>query len=157
MLFLFGNIPSFLCEQLFLITIYFQAIFKILPLFCCFPCGSPCKESTRKAGDLGLIPGLRRFPGEGNGSPLQYPCLENLMDRGAWQATVHGVTKIHTILSQMSLKVSSFLFILFSLFRTASVISTILSPTSVTRSIYLSLHLFLRLWMIFTIITLNYF
>ena len=45
------------------------------------------------AGDLGLIPGLGRSPGEGNGYPLQYCCLENSMGRGAWQATVHGVTK----------------------------------------------------------------
>ena len=43
------------------------------------------------AGDLGLIPGSGRSPGEGNGYPLQYSCLENSMDRGAWQATVHGV------------------------------------------------------------------
>ena len=42
---------------------------------------------------LGLIPGLGRFPGEGNGNLLQYSCLENSMDRGAWWATVHGVTK----------------------------------------------------------------
>ena len=45
------------------------------------------------AGDLGLIPGSGRSPGEGNGYPLQYSCLENSMDRGAWQATVHGVTE----------------------------------------------------------------
>ena len=44
------------------------------------------------AGDLGSIPGSGRSPEEGNGNPLQYSCLENLMDRGAWQATVHGVT-----------------------------------------------------------------
>ena len=43
------------------------------------------------AGVTALIPGLGRFPGEGNGNPLQYSCLENTMDRGAWQATVHGV------------------------------------------------------------------
>ena len=43
-------------------------------------------------GDLGLIPGLGRSPGEGNGNPLQYSCLENPMDRGAWRAMVHGVT-----------------------------------------------------------------
>ena len=47
-------------------------------------------ESTCNARDLGLISGSRRFPGEGNGNPLQYSCLENSMDRGAWQATVHG-------------------------------------------------------------------
>ena len=51
------------------------------------------KASAYNAGDLGLIPGLGRSPGEGNGSPLQYSCLENPMDRGAWQATVHGVAK----------------------------------------------------------------
>ena len=44
-------------------------------------------------GDTGSIPGSERSPGEGNGNPLQYPCLENLRDRGAWWATVHGVTK----------------------------------------------------------------
>ena len=50
-------------------------------------------------GDLGLIPGLGRYPGEGNGNPLQYSCLENSMDRGAWWATVHGVAKSRTWLS----------------------------------------------------------
>ena len=48
------------------------------------------KESACTAGDVGLIPGLGRSPGEGNSNTLQYPCLENSMDRGAWQATVHG-------------------------------------------------------------------
>ena len=51
------------------------------------------------AGDLGLIPGLGRFPGERNGYPLQCSCLENSMDRGAWWATVHGVAKSQTRLS----------------------------------------------------------
>ena len=51
------------------------------------------KESACSAGDLGLIPGSGSSPGEGSGSPLQYSCLENPMDRGAWQATVHGVAK----------------------------------------------------------------
>ena len=46
------------------------------------------KESSCNAGDPGLIPGLGRAPGEGNGNPLQYSCLENSMDRGAWRATV---------------------------------------------------------------------
>ena len=45
------------------------------------------------AGDTGLIPGLGRYPGVGNGNPLQYSCLENAMDRGAWRSTVHGVAK----------------------------------------------------------------
>ena len=57
------------------------------------------KESACTAGDLSLIRGLGRSPGEGNGSPLQYPCLENLMERGAWWAAVHGVTKSQTQLN----------------------------------------------------------
>ena len=51
------------------------------------------------AGDMGLIPGLGRYPGEGNGNPLRYSCLGNLMDRRALWATVHGVTKYQTPLS----------------------------------------------------------
>ena len=61
-----------------------------------FPGGSDGKESACNAGDLGPIPGLERSPGEENGNPLQYSCLENPMDRGAWRATVHGVTKSGT-------------------------------------------------------------
>ena len=57
------------------------------------------KESACNVGDPGSIPGSGRFPGEGNGNPLQYSCLENTMDRGAWWATVHGVTKSWTQLS----------------------------------------------------------
>ena len=52
------------------------------------------KEPIFNAGDTGSIPGLGRSPGEGNGNPLHYSCLENPMDRGAWQVTVHGVTRI---------------------------------------------------------------
>ena len=51
------------------------------------------RESTCNAGDAGSIPGLGRCPGEGNGNPLQYSCLENPMDRGAWWATVHGAAE----------------------------------------------------------------
>ena len=58
-----------------------------------FPIKPVGKESACSAGDPGSIPGLGRFPGEGNGNPLQYPCLENLTDRGAWWAAVHGVAK----------------------------------------------------------------
>ena len=57
---------------------------------------SDSKETARNAGDLGLIPGLGRSPEQGNGNSLQYFCLENPMDRGAWQSTVHGVTKSQT-------------------------------------------------------------
>jgi len=58
-----------------------------------FPGGLGGKESTCNAGDLGSTPGLRRSPGGGHGNPLQYSCLENPTDRGAWRTTVHGVTK----------------------------------------------------------------
>ena len=60
------------------------------------------KASAYNVGDLGLIPGLGRYLGEGYGSPLQYSCLENPMDRGAWQATVHGVAKSRTRLSDFT-------------------------------------------------------
>ena len=61
-----------------------------------FPGGSASKEFACNAGDPGLIPRLGRCPGEGNGNPLQYSCLENTMDRGAWWARVHGVAKSWT-------------------------------------------------------------
>ena len=60
-----------------------------------FPGGSDGKEPACNAGNLGLIPGLGRSPGEGHGYPLQYSCLANLMDRGSLQATVHGVTELN--------------------------------------------------------------
>ena len=58
-----------------------------------FPGGSVVKNLPANTGDMGLIPDLGRSPGERNGNPLQYSCLGNPMDRGAWQATVHGVAK----------------------------------------------------------------
>ena len=61
--------------------------------------GSAGKESACSAGDLGSIPGLGRSPGDGNGNPLQYSCLGNPTGRGAWRATVHGVAKSLTRLS----------------------------------------------------------
>ena len=67
-----------------------------------FPGGSEVKASASNMGDLGSIPGLGRFPGEGNGNPLQYSCLENPMDGGAWWATVHGVAKSRTRLSDFT-------------------------------------------------------
>ena len=58
-----------------------------------FPGGTSGREPTCNAGDRGSIPGSGRSPEQGNGKPLQYSCMENPMDRGAWQATVHGVAK----------------------------------------------------------------
>ena len=72
-----------------------------------FPGGSEVKASACNVGDLGLIPGSGSSPGEGNGNPLQYSCLENPMNRGAWWATVHRVAKSQTRLSeQLKVKVS---------------------------------------------------
>ena len=64
-----------------------------------FPGGSDGKASACNAGDPGSIPGLGRSPGEGNGDPLQYSCLENSMDRGDWQAIVYRAAKGQTQLS----------------------------------------------------------
>ena len=64
-----------------------------------FPGGSDGKESACNAGDPGSVPGSGKSPGEGNGYPLQYPCLENSMDREAWRTAVHGVSKSQTRLS----------------------------------------------------------
>ena len=72
-------------------------------LYCCAVAQSSVgEESACNAGDPGLTPGLGRFPGGGNGNPLQYSCLENHMDRGAWRTTVHGVTKSQTQLSDQT-------------------------------------------------------
>ena len=68
----------------------------------CLPDGSAGKVSAHNAGDPDSIPGLRRSPGEGNGNPLQYSCLENSMDGGAWWATVHGVAKSQTRLNDFT-------------------------------------------------------
>ena len=68
-----------------------------------FPGGSELKASACNVGDLGSIPGLERSPGEGNGNPLQYSCLENPTDRGAWWATLHGVATSQTQLSELTL------------------------------------------------------
>ena len=67
-----------------------------------FPGGSDGKASAYNAGDLGSTPGSGRSLGVGNGNPLQYSCLKNPMDRGAWQATVHGVAKSQTRLSNFT-------------------------------------------------------
>ena len=67
-----------------------------------FPGGSVVKNPPAKAGDMGLIPGLGRFPGEENGNPLQYSCLENPLDRGVWKAIVHEVSKSWTWLNDQT-------------------------------------------------------
>ena len=81
--FFFGNVFSWF------LRVFFEG----------FSFSSVNKESACSTGDLGSIPGLGRSPGDGNGNPLQYPCLENLMDTGAWWAAVHGVAKSRARLS----------------------------------------------------------
>ena len=93
-----------------------------------FPDGSDSKESASNAGHPGSIPGLVRSPGEGNGYPLQYSCLENSMVRGAWWATVHGVTKSWTRLSDLT-------FSLFTIFKIYYV------PCIVLSTLYLYLNI----------------
>ena len=80
--------------RLGLITKYLFNTFTLsLLLFMLLHCGSVVKNLPASAGDAGSIPGLGRSPGEGNGNPLQYSCLENPMERGAWRGAVHGVPK----------------------------------------------------------------
>ena len=67
-----------------------------------FPGGSDSKASAYSAGELGSIPEVRRSPGEGNGNPLQYSCLENPMDGGSWEAVVHGVAESWTRLTDFT-------------------------------------------------------
>ena len=106
-----------ICQSLYLIgpvvaiilflRYFLQLVFKmgqfVFPLYTVwnksFPGSSDGKETACSVGNPGSIPGLRRSPGEGKGYPLQYSCLENSMERGAWWVTVHGVTKTLTQLS----------------------------------------------------------
>ena len=83
------------------------------------PGGSNGKASACSVGDLGLIPGLGRSPGEGNGNPLQYSCLENPMDGGAWWVTVHGVAKSWTRLSDFTFTLCDIM----TLFAVASILA----------------------------------
>ena len=98
-----GMTSSCLCSfffscTMFLSCVYFASAFP----FWQFPYGSNGKECTWNEGDPGLMPESERSSGEGNGSPLQYPCLENSMDRGVWWAMVHKVSKSQTWLKQLS-------------------------------------------------------
>ena len=81
-----------------------------------FPGGSDGKDSTCNAGDLDLILGLGRSPGEGNGYPLQNSCLGNPIVRGAWQAIVHGVAKSQTWLSDLQFNFSHYYMVDFDSF-----------------------------------------
>ena len=76
-------------------AMYYKRV-KFIAILRGFPDSSVGKESACNVGDLGLIPGLGRSLGEANGYPLQYSCLENPMDRGAWRAVIHGVAKSGT-------------------------------------------------------------
>ena len=74
------------------------------------------KESASQAGNKVLIPGLGRFPGEGNGNSIQYSCLGNAMDRGSWQATVHGVTRVrHALATELQQQQPLYKEVVFSL------------------------------------------
>ena len=96
-----GKESEYICMHVYMCVcniymfVYMSVIYIYIFIFIYigFPGGSDGKESTCNAGDLGLFPGLGSSPTEGNGYPLQYSCLENAMDRAAWQAVVHGVTK----------------------------------------------------------------
>ena len=81
-------------EKSYLFRYINMSIKYILYNFLGFSCSSVGKESVCNAGDVSSIPGSGRSPGEENGNPLQYSCLGNPMDRGGWQATVHGVTRV---------------------------------------------------------------
>ena len=96
-------------KNLLLLAVRDKKYLKQLPFYIIliniqgFPGGSEVKVSACNAGDLGLIPGSGRSPVEGNGNPLQYSCLENPMDGGAWWATVRPVAKSWTRLSDFTL------------------------------------------------------
>ena len=85
-----------------LVSLCFLLIITLSLSLLGFPGGSDGNTSACNVGDPGLIPGSGRSPGEGNGNPLQYSCLENPMPRGTWWATVHGITKSQTQLSDFT-------------------------------------------------------
>ena len=90
-----GKVERMLCHM---VENKFEIV-RSQPMVGNFPGGSNSKASAYNVGDPGLIPGSGRFCGEGNENPLQYSCLETLMDRGSWWATVHGISKSQTGLS----------------------------------------------------------
>ena len=100
---LFLLLLLFMCLRVYLyfmfVYVYILSLFTHFFFFLLFPGGSVGEIPACNTGDPDSIPGSGRFPGEGNGNPLQYSCLENSTDRGAWQATVHGIPKSQTGLS----------------------------------------------------------
>ena len=84
---------SLVKEMVILSSFLLLYVWLLLSHAMCFPGGSVVKNPPGNVGDTDSIPGSGRSPGEENGNPLQYSCLGNPMDRGAWQAIVHGVTK----------------------------------------------------------------
>ena len=99
---------NFFFQRFHIISYNSLMFIRMIRFFSGFQGGSDGKASAHNKGDLVSIPGSGRSPGEGNGNPLQYSCLENSMDRGAWQATVHWVTKSWTRLSNFSFFLSFF-------------------------------------------------
>ena len=93
-LIIFGLCQVFIVVQAFSSSGEQGFILVLLIAVASLLCSSVSKASACNAGDLGSIPRQGRSPGEGNGNPRQYSCLENPMDRGAWQATVHGIPRV---------------------------------------------------------------
>ena len=99
------KIIALLVTSLWIIRVFWKRVlnhFSSLHSPSTFPGSSDGKASAHNAGDLGSIPGWRRSPGEGKGNPSQYSCLENPTDQGAWWATIHGVAKSRTQLSDFT-------------------------------------------------------
>ena len=90
------SLSSFTCIKRLFSSSLLYAIRLVPSAYLGFPGGSDGKDSACKARDLGSIPGSGQSPGEGNGNPIQYSCLENPVDRGAWWATVHSVAELNT-------------------------------------------------------------
>ena len=104
----FSQISNFFKKQLYVKKSIHKYLFSTYKASMSFPGGSDGKESACNAGHLGSILGLGRYPGEENGYPYQYFCLENPMDRGAWLATVRRIAKSWTQLSDFHFLPSSF-------------------------------------------------